>query len=403
MNEITVTNITQIITIVGVVSGVVYALYRIFVDYKDFKNENIRKAEERASLSSIIARLSSNENSTKISAAIMLRRFLNTEISKAFPYLQTEAINTIASLLKILPTGVFQKTLADSLAYAVDLSDVDLQRTNLQDSYIGRKDTNSIKMNDTDLYLSDLSYALIENVEGNAIFYRAILLCTRIKNCKFENASFREADLTNVTFKNVVLKNADFTNAINIPDEIKENLVMKDGKLVFDGEQAVFAEGNKSNKTIFFSIPSVMSKDNELLTKDYKSHLEERGYKVLFYTRDDYPEFGQLNKIRERIMISNAMIVFGFKQTQIHTATYRPHTSIEQLWKEKWISTPWNEIEVGMGLMKGLPILLVKDASIDMGIFDEKLSECFVATITIDEDCRKIAQNPNFVEWLSKV
>ncbi len=403
MEKIPITHITTIITIIGVIAGIIYAVYKIFSDYLDIKNNNIRKAEERDSLSSIAASLSSDESPTRISAAIMLRRFLNTKISRDFPFLQEETINIISSMLKILPTGVFQKTLADGLAYAIDLSDVDLQRTNLQDSYLGRKDTNSIKMNNTDLYLSDLSYALIENVEGSAIFYRSILLCTIIKNCNFENASFCEADLTNATFKNVVLKNADFTNAINIPEAIKEHLVNKNNRLIFKGDQAIYATPNQSNKIIFFSMPSVMSKENELLTKDYKTHLEKIGYRVLYYTRDDYPEFGQLNKIRERIMISNAMIVFGFKQTQIHAATYRPHTSIEQEWEEKWISTPWNEIEVGMGLMKGLPILLVKDPSIEMGIFDKKLSECFIATLPVEEDSRKIAQNPEFVKWLSKV
>ena len=135
MEKIPITHITTIITIIGVIAGIIYAVYKIFSDYLDIKNNNIRKAEERDSLSSIAASLSSDESPTRISAAIMLRRFLNTKISRDFPFLQEETINIISSMLKILPTGVFQKTLADGLAYAINLSDVDLQRTNLQDSY----------------------------------------------------------------------------------------------------------------------------------------------------------------------------------------------------------------------------------------------------------------------------
>ena len=56
-----------------------------------------------------------------------------------------------------------------------------------------------------------------------------------------------------------------------------------------------------------------------------------------------------------------------------------------------------------MGLMNGLPILLVKDPQINTGIFDDKLSECFVSTILTTEDSRDLAQNHSMVEWLSRI
>ena len=97
------------------------------------------------------------------------------------------------------------------------------------------------------------------------------------------------------------------------------------------------------------------------------------------------------------------MVVFGFKQTNIHEATYRPNTNDEKKWDNKWLATPWNEIEVGMGLMKGMPILLVKDHQIDQGIFDKNLSECFIATINIEDDSRKLTHNKEINKWLSKI
>ncbi len=393
-----------IIAVITVVSAIVVGVLKFIInDIYDFKNSNKRKEESKNSLTSIISNLSSSENTSKLSAAIMLRRFMNTKISHEFPYLQTESINVIASMLKVLPTGVFQKTLADGLAYAVNLSNVDLQRTNLQDTYLGRKDGTSILMDNTDLFLSDLSYALIEHVDGKAIFYRSILFCSQIKNCNFSGATFREADLTNTCFKNVILKDADFTGAINIPEAIEKELVLSDGKSIYPHEEPVSAKHSTLDKSIFFSMPSVMSKENELLTKDYKAYLEGLGYNVIYYIKDDYPSFGQLNRIREKILASSAMVAFGFKQTNIHDATFRPQTNNEEKWNDKWLATPWNEIEVGMGLMKGMPILLVKDPHIDMGIFDSNLSECFVANVSTDDDSRKLAQNKEVVKWLSKI
>ena len=404
MYELNFSEAAGIIAVITVVSAIVVGVLKFIInDIYDFKNSNKRKEESKNSLTSIISNLSSSENTSKLSAAIMLRRFMNTKISHEFPYLQTESINVIASMLKVLPTGVFQKTLADGLAYAVNLSNVDLQRTNLQDTYLGRKDGTNILMDNTDLFLSDLSYALIEHVDGKAIFYRSILFCSQIKNCDFSGATFREADLTNTCFKNVILKDADFTGAINIPEAIEKELVLSDGKSIYPHEEPVSAKHSTLDKSIFFSMPSVMSKENELLTKDYKAYLEGLGYNVIYYIKDNYPSFGQLNRIREKILASSAMVAFGFKQTNIHDATFRPQTNNEEKWNDKWLATPWNEIEVGMGLMKGMPILLVKDPHIDMGIFDSNLSECFVANVSTDDDSRKLAQNKEVVKWLSKI
>ncbi len=393
-----------IIAIIAAITAVVVGILKFLInDFFDLKNASKRKEESKNSLTKIIADLSSQENTSKLSAAIMLRRFLNTKISMEFPYLQKEAINVIASMLKILPTGVFQKTLADGLAYAVNLSNVDLQRTNLQDTYLGRKDNTHILMDNTDLFLSDLSYALIEHVSGKAIFYRSIMFCTQIKNCDFSGASFKEADLTNICFQNVILKDADFTGAVNIPETIKRKLVLSEGKWIYPEEKSVSATHSTLDKSIFFSMPSVMSKENELLTKDYKAYLESLGYNVIYYIKDDYPCFGQLNRIREKILASSAMVAFGFKQTNIHDATFRPQTINEEKWNDRWLATPWNEIEVGMGLMKGMPILMVKDPQIDMGIFDSNLSECFIANVSTYDDSRKLAQNKEVVKWLSKI
>ena len=159
----------------------------------------------------------------------------------------------------------------------------------------------------------------------------------------------------------------------------------------------------RSFGTVFFSMPGCLGKREESLTKAYRSVLESRGYEVVYYQKDDYPEFGQLTKIKESIESSSAMIAFGFKQSNIASGTAFPGTEKESPIKGKWLHTPWNEVEVGMALMRGLPVLLVKDKEIDSGIFDSKLSEAFVATVSSDFDSRKIEANKDFVRWQSQI
>lgn len=391
--------IKDIFTVVAIIGAVIYGVLRFISEYKDFKSSSQRRAEYMASFDKIVTQLSSDTPASQLSAAILLRRFFSVKLDEKSSFLKTETINVISSILRTVSPGVYQKTLGDGLAYATDLSGADLQKTNLQDIYIGNKKKDII-LRKTDFFMADLSYALIDGVQGQeAILYHAILFDAQIKNSNFENANFSYADLTNTRFKNVRLKGADFSHALNIPKEIQARLV--DGK--YQGTEAVTTQPGSSDKTIFFSMPGCMTKEQELLTKEYRRILETRNFKVLYYYRDIYPGFGQFNKVRQSILESQAMVAFGFKQINIEKGVYRPNTSEKEELSDKWMPTPWNELEIGMGLMKGLPILLVKDDGIDSGAFNKDLKECFTASISADYDMRQLDSNETFTRWCAHI
>ena len=371
---------------------------------KEFFTKQQVKSEYLRSFEQTVSQLSSPNTETQLSAAILLRRFLNLKLKWLFfhkKYLFDETINVISSLLRNLPTGVYQKTLGDGLAYVEGdgLSNKDLQNANLQNVYLGSKN-HAIKCYQTDFYMADLSYALVENIDGNSIiFYNSILMSTNIKNCNFTNGNFVGADLTNVYFKNVILENANFKDAINIPIEIQQKLV---GNIYVD-RTPITTNRKELNKIIFFSMPGVMTKEEEFITKAYKEILEKRGYDIIYYGKNDYPRYGQFSKIRRSIESSSGLIAFGFKQINIIRGVYRPNTDDEKVFNNRWFSTPWNDIEVGMAIMKGIPILLVHDKDIKVGVFDSILSEYSLERITSDCDLRKIGKNPVLNAWIKKV
>jgi hypothetical protein len=258
-----------------------------------FKSSTAKKEDASKSFNNIVDELASAEIKTNIAAAIKIRRFFAADVKKHSAHLCKEAINVISSLLRVLSTGVLQKTLADGLAYAENLSLVDLQRTNLQNAYIGYKKERKggqdivgineqthkkISIYKTDFFLADLSYALFEFVEGNAYFTSAILCHTRFKVCDLRGANFRGADLSNVFFKQVQLKGADFSEVINLPESIKEKLD-KDSKYT-DDEPYTTPEVVPEPKQIFFSIPSVLDPQGSFYKESLREYLKERGYRV---------------------------------------------------------------------------------------------------------------------------
>lgn len=397
--KLSISDLLQLIAILGLVAAVVYGILKFIQDF--IQAESRKRENYYKSFDTVVAQLSSEVKTSQLSAAILLRRYFKDTRNKKRADLHLEAVNVISSLLKVLPSGVLQKTLGDGLAYAKDLDKVDLQGTNLQNLYLGRKDNDRISMAETDMFMADISYATLNKIDGpGAVFYNAILYHTQIKDCDFTGANFVGADLSNAYFRDTTLFGADFSKATNLPIEF-EGKLSKEG--IFTYEDKFETPSTKQDrKVVFFSMPGCMSKEDEILTKDYQSFLEEElHYEVIYYQKDEYPEFGQFNKIRQSIMRSAAMVAFGFKQISIKDGLSHPNTTSERSINNIDLPTPWNELEVGMGLMNHLPILLVKSKGISSGIFDSKLSECFVATVSADSDNRDLKFNPGMKQWLS--
>lgn len=368
------------------------------MEYTGMKSNKRKRDEAHESFDKIVDNLASDNPAAQLSAAVLLRRFLSLKIGKQ-KFLHKETIDVISSILRTLPTGVYQKTLADGLAYASDLTNADLQRTNLQNIYLGSK-SERILLHKTDLFMSNLTYGLIDNVDAvGIILYNSLLYGTIIKNSDFSNANFMGADLTNIRFSKVRLKNADFRKATNVPPEISDKLV--DG--IYPSDENVTTSNAKTEKSIFFSMPGNMSKTDEITVLAYRQYLMKLGYEVIYYNRDTYPRFGQLSQIKASIEKCAAMIAFGTKQTFIKEGVYRPGMSGERSINDSWLSTPWNEVEVGMATMIGIPILLVKDDDIEDGIFDDVISESFISTLTSKTDVKELDRNQTFIAWLSKI
>ena len=271
--------VLQVIAIVAIITSIVYGALKFF--------REVRRAKERErnyykrSFEELVSQLNSENTSAQLSASILLRRYFKDTPEDDKKELRQEAIDVISSLLRVLPTGVLQKTLADGLGFATDLSGCDLQKTNLQDVLLDNK-KQEILMNNTDLFLSDLSFANLEGIKGHGIiFYNAILFYARIRNCDFTNGNFRGADLNGIVFKNCILKGADFTNARNRPSFIEDNLD-ENGLFILNG--MINAKHDTKDKTIFFSMPGLLNKEDEVITKNYKEFLEKNGFEVVFLT-----------------------------------------------------------------------------------------------------------------------
>lgn len=230
----------------GFVAGV-WGAIKLSYRYLNNQHEREQMLLVGSKFKDVIAYLASgNDNVTRLSGAILIRRFFDpqTELGGKGIYYQEEAKNVIAAILRDMETCALQKVLADSLAYAPSLAKADLQNTNLENVYWGA-DRRQVNLASADLYRAKLMRASLKGANAErTVFYGADLSGSKLTKANLQGANFRgatlkkcsfngsdlrkatldEADLDGATFQGATLAGATFGQAQNVPPEIAARL-----------------------------------------------------------------------------------------------------------------------------------------------------------------------------------
>lgn len=322
----------------------------------------------------VVDSLSSSIESQRLGGAIMLRRFFDpkTELGQGGTPYASEAVNVIAALLRETETGNFQKLLADGLLYAPSLDSVDLQRTNLQNAYLGAKHKNiATNLKQADFYRADLSAASLKGANAeNAVFYQARLHNTVFKNTNLTGASFFEADLLGAIFDDAKLLNANFIGARNIP---KDLITYIDEYGIYSGPEKFPNETQLENverPKIFISMPGILTALQEELVQEIKKILEKEKIDVTTVSRKDYPNVGAISEVRRVINECSGTLIIGFRQLEVIKGTWRKGTEEASSVEDIALPTTWNHVEAGMAAMVGLPMLILVERGVGEGLFE---------------------------------
>jgi len=250
--------VDQVQSWVAVIGSLAAALLGI-LKYFNYRSRRDRIAAVGSAFSSTVEGLSSESQPKKLAAAILIRRFFDTQTEQGeagAPY-NREAIAVIAALLRGTPASELQKLLADGLGYAPTLRKADLQGCNLSRAYLGQRQPTSgramrrfgsrlrsrktsedehqsgalgsaerfhahIDLTEADLFEADLSGASLRNAHARgAVFYRATLRDTVLEGALLQGADFREAELEGTRLTGAGLAGAKFLGAANIPANVE--------------------------------------------------------------------------------------------------------------------------------------------------------------------------------------
>ena len=78
-------------------------------------------------------------------------------------------------------------------------------------------------------------------------------------------------------------------------------------------------------------------------------------------------------------------VVLGVRDLEIKDGSWRKGTKEEISLSDRYMSTEWTQIEAGMAVMAGLPVLIVSETGIRGGVFDVGTSEHLLYRCGVDD------------------
>jgi Pentapeptide repeats (8 copies) len=360
----------------------------------------------------VIASLRSDNPVERMAAAVRLRRFYDQKremgTGKEAPYAKV-AVDVAVAILRSQPTSDFQKLLADGLGLAPSLQRADLQRTNLQFAYLGtrRKADGEEVVTDlsyADFYRADLSRASLKRANAPyAVFYQARLRNTVLKGANLAGANFFDADLSGAVFDDAILKEANFSCARDLPSGIREQL---DEKGVYCNSapfRAPATEKQNSECAVFVSKPGCLTPMQRVLLETALSKLRENGFLPKTLDRPDYPQFGAIGEVRQMLRGCKGALIFGFAELTVSIGSWRPGTPEEAELKDFALPTAWVQIEAGMAAMAGLPVLVMHEHDLKVGVFGLGESDTGFYRARIGDDWNSPSFDRAFSNWVADV
>jgi len=189
---------------VAVLGALLAALLGLF-KYFNYKTRRDRLAEIGASFAHTVEALASDNPTSRMAGAVLLRRFFDRHTeqgARGRPYVN-EAVEVMAGMLRQPQPPQVQKVLADGFRYATNLRGSDLQNCDLSNAYLGKKhvEDEPVDLSGADLYGANC---------GRASFRAAILQDTVFMDAALNKTVFTAADCRNADFRRAQLQSATF-------------------------------------------------------------------------------------------------------------------------------------------------------------------------------------------------
>lgn len=160
------------------------------------------------------------------------------------------------------------------------------------------------------------------------------------------------------------------------------------------------------NSSIFLSYPKPHLKKQEKFIEKIKQYLSERGLQPRTLGVTDYDLDAPLTAIRRLMLESNGLITIAFRRSFIEAGKGKPASDIgekEYDISNKWLTSPYCQIEPAMAFQLGLPVLILREKGvIEEGILEKGVLGVYMPEFDLDSDLDDYFKSKEWIQIIQK-
>lgn len=159
--------------------------------------------------------------------------------------------------------------------------------------------------------------------------------------------------------------------------------------------------------SVFLSYPQPYLQRQKDFIDAIRKYLEERGFCARTLGVTDYDMEAPLVAIRRLMLESNGLLTIAFRRAYIEKGTGKPNTNINNMSEydisNKWLTSPYCQIEPAMAFQIGLPILIFREKGvIDDGILEKGVVGTYMPEFDLDKPIDEYFKSDEWKQLIGK-
>lgn len=151
------------------------------------------------------------------------------------------------------------------------------------------------------------------------------------------------------------------------------------------------------NGAVFVSEPTELSSSQRLMSGQWHQRLSDFGFDVLRLGRDQH-QSDPWRVVLEFLDTADGVLVLGFRQLVIGSAVWRAGTHEQAAVDDESWTSPWLQIETGMAVAAGLPVLVAAESDVCEGVFARNTWTGRLAGTSLEAPCPDVVHR-----WASTI
>ncbi|MGI6506996.1 MAG: hypothetical protein ACOX4A_01215 [Saccharofermentanales bacterium] len=160
------------------------------------------------------------------------------------------------------------------------------------------------------------------------------------------------------------------------------------------------------SNSIFLSYPRPYLKRQDEFIKRVIIYLKERGLQPRTLGVTDYDMDAPLRAIRRLMLASNGLVTIAFRRSLIQQGVGKPSSDINEAeydLSNKWLTSPYCQIEPAMAFQLGLPVLILRENGVmEEGVLEKGVLGMYMPEFDLDCDLDLYFKSREWIQLIQK-